>query len=86
MLTESVIDAATLVQHTDYQVLALYGTNGFTEEHAQVIRGMKELREVILFFDGDQAGSEAVPKISERIQQIKSELAISQVETPKAKT
>ena len=82
VLTESVIDAATLQQHTDYQVLALYGTNGFTEEHAQVIRGMKELREVILFFDGDQAGSEAVPKISERIQQIRSDLTISSVETP----
>lgn len=82
VLTESVIDAATLVQHTDYQVLALYGTNGFTEEHAQVIRGMSELREVILFFDGDQAGNEAVPKISERIQQVRSDLTISSVETP----
>ena len=83
VLTESVIDAATLQQHTDYQVLALYGTNGFTEEHARVIRGMKELREVILFFDGDQAGSDALPKISERIQQLRSDLNVSQVETPK---
>ena len=82
ILTESVIDAATLVQHTNYQVLALYGTNGFAEEHAQVIRGMKELREVILFFDGDQAGSDAVQKISDRLQRIRSDLAISSVETP----
>lgn len=33
ILTESVIDAATLAQHTDYQVLALYGTQGLTAEH-----------------------------------------------------
>ena len=82
VLTESLIDAATLVQHTDYQVLALYGTNGFTEEHSQVIRNMQELREVILFFDGDQAGRDAVAKISERIQQLRSELTISSVLTP----
>ena len=82
VLTESVIDAATLVQHTDYQVLALYGTNGLTEEHSQVIRDMKELREVILFFDGDEAGRAGVAKISERIQQIRSELTISSVPTP----
>ena len=82
VLTESVIDAATLVQHTDYQVLALYGTNGFTEEHVQMIRGMKELREVILFFDGDQAGSDGVQKVSERIQQLRSDLSVSRVETP----
>ena len=82
VLTESVIDAATLVQHTDYQVLALYGTNGFTEEHGQIIRNMQELREVILFFDGDQAGSDGLAKISERIRQIRSELTISSVPTP----
>lgn len=82
VLTESVIDAATLVQHTDYQVLALYGTNGFTKEHGQVIRNMQELREVILFFDGDKAGRAAVQKISERIQQIRSELTISSADTP----
>jgi DNA primase len=37
ILTESIIDAATLMLvpeiTNNYQVLACYGTNGFTEEH-----------------------------------------------------
>jgi DNA primase len=36
VLTESVIDAATIQLHTDEAVLALYGTNGLGDEHLGV--------------------------------------------------
>ena len=43
VLTESVIDAATLLVHTDEQVLALYGTNGLTKDHLAALASPKEL-------------------------------------------
>ena len=62
ILTESIIDAATLLQLPEiakqYEILACYGTNGLTEEHQQAIKELPQLKEVILFFDGDAARSE----------------------------
>jgi DNA primase len=56
ILTEAIIDAATLIQDAtitvQYNVLALFGTNGLTEEHQEAIKDLKELEEVIFFFDG----------------------------------
>jgi DNA primase len=46
----------------NYQVLACYGTNGLTEEHQQSIKSLENLKEIILFFDGDKAGKEGVKK------------------------
>lgn len=62
ILTESVIDCATLQQFTDYLVLALYGTNGLTTEHQEAIKELHQLKEIILFLDGDKAGQEAVKR------------------------
>jgi DNA primase len=72
IVTESIIDAATLEQvqeiRKDYSVLACYGTNGFTEEHVTAIKELKHLEEIIIFFDGDQAGKEGSKKLSEQLQ------------------
>jgi DNA primase len=71
ILTESIIDAATLEQteiRKEYSILACYGTNGFTEEHAAAIKGLKHLEEIIIFFDGDQAGKEGSKKLSEQLR------------------
>ena len=56
VLCESIIDAATLKLHTDEVVLALYGTNGLGSEHLSALDRLESLREVVLFFDGDDAG------------------------------
>ena len=60
ILTESVIDAATLLQQEaitrDFEILALYGTNGLTKEHTKCLSGLPDLEEIVLFFDGDHAG------------------------------
>jgi DNA primase len=86
ILTEAIIDAATLQQHTtitnEYTVLACYGTNGFTQEHEQAIRELKQLEEVVLFFDGDEAGKEGTKKVTAKLQEIRKDITISSVATP----
>jgi DNA primase len=84
ILTEAVIDAATLGQYVsgDYRVLACYGTNGFTQDHEQAIKELKNLEEVILFFDGDEGGREGVKKIAARLHELRKGITISQVNTP----
>jgi DNA primase len=66
ILTESIIDTATLLLipgiTNEYELLACYGTNGLTDEHQGVIKSLENLKEIILFFDGDKAGKEGVKK------------------------
>ena len=86
ILTESIIDAQTLLQSEEitrnYEVLALYGTNGFTNEHATAIKRLKELKEVVLFFDGDPAGTKASEKVKKELLTIHPKLSIYIVKTP----
>lgn len=86
ILTEAIIDTATLLQveeiTKEYSVLSLYGTNGLTEEHLQAIKELKQLEEIIFFFDGDNAGNEAVNKYSEVIREIHPTIKITKVNTP----
>ncbi len=66
ILTESIIDAASLLQideiNTNYSIIACYGTNGLNEEIQKAIQDLKELEEIIFCFDNDEAGKEAVNK------------------------
>lgn len=83
ILTESVIDAATLQQHIKgYTVLALYGTNGFSSSHERVIASLPDLKEVILFLDGDAAGHSAIEKLQTTLQELRKGIIISSVATP----
>lgn len=88
ILTESIIDAASLQQlivHSEelksYTVLACYGTNGFTDEHLQAIQQLEELKEIILFFDGDQAGKAANEKHGKYLKELLPKVKLSVVET-----
>jgi DNA primase len=81
ILTEAIIDAATLLQCTDNKILACYGTNGFTAEHEQAIKDLKQLEEIIIFFDGDEAGREGSKRVAEKLSTVfKGKL--SMVNTP----
>jgi DNA primase len=66
ILTESIIDCASLLQITEiadnYSILACYGTNGLNEEIQNAIKELKQLEEIIFCFDNDEAGKEAVNK------------------------
>lgn len=86
ILTESIIDAGSLLQNSqiaqNYSILALYGTNGLTEEHQKAIKSIKNLGEIILFFDGDQAGREAVKKYAPMLKEMISQAKVSVANCP----
>lgn len=86
IITEAIIDAATLLQHLevrqDYTILSAYGTNRLTEEHIKAIQELKELKEIIFFFDGDEAGKKAVAKYTEALREVIPSVRISSVHTP----
>ena len=70
IITEAIIDAATLqltVNNEQLTVLAAYGTNGLSIEHKQAIAELKNLQEIIFFFDGDQAGKDGAVKYAEEL-------------------
>ena len=80
ILTESVIDAASLLEIKalkGYEILALYGTNGLTAEHKKALQNCKELEEVIILLDGDEAGRKASVKIKRELEKfLKSSIRI----------
>ena len=86
LLTESIIDAATLLQQPEisqqYELLALYGTNGLTEQHMQAITTLQSLEEIIFFLNGDQPGREAIKQHGSTLQELMPEIIITYVETP----
>jgi DNA primase len=86
ILTESVIDAASLLQQEEisehYTVLALYGTNGFTQEHQEAIQELNHLEEVIFFLNGDEAARQATEKHSKTIRELRQDISISTVDVP----
>jgi len=86
ILTEAVIDAATLMQLEEitrnYSILACYGTNGITPQHKEAIRGLHHLQEIILCFDGDEPGREAVRKQALALTELLPQVTISVIETP----
>ncbi|MCA6442531.1 MAG: toprim domain-containing protein [Bacteroidetes bacterium] len=85
LITESIIDAATLIQHTEinsqFTILAAYGTNRLTDEHLIAIKELKELEEIIFYFDGDDAGKKAVVKYTEQLKELIPHANISSVLT-----
>ncbi|WP_309608425.1 toprim domain-containing protein, partial [Flavobacterium sp.] len=87
LLTEAIIDTASLLQIDDiannYTLLTSYGTNGLNEEILNAIKPLKQLEEIIFFFDGDKAGNEAVIKYAEILRELHPKVKISQVKTPK---
>ncbi len=86
ILTEAIIDAATLLQlkgiGKEYGILSLYGTNGLTPEHKQALQELPNLKEVIMFFDGDRAGNQAKERYTGELKELLPEVVISAVETP----
>ncbi|WP_289001061.1 CHC2 zinc finger domain-containing protein [uncultured Roseivirga sp.] len=86
ILTEAIIDAATLLQlpgiTNEYEILACYGTNGLTEEHTRAIQSLASLQEITFFFDGDPAGSAGVEKQSQKLKDLLPGVKLCQVETP----
>ncbi|WP_052600084.1 CHC2 zinc finger domain-containing protein, partial [Aureispira sp. CCB-QB1] len=85
ILTESIIDAATLLEIKalkDFEVLALYGTNGFTGAHKKALESCGDLEEIILLLDGDEAGEKASKKYQTELEQLLPKVRTRIVELP----
>jgi DNA primase len=86
ILTESIIDGASLLQQQaiteQYAILALYGTNGLTDEHQQAILRLPGLAEIILLLNADEAGKAATQKHYSALQQLLPAITITKVVLP----
>ena len=66
ILTESIIDALSLIQLGIENVIPCYGTNGFTEEHLSLLKD-ERVKLVTIAFDNDGAGRSSAEKLRERL-------------------
>jgi 5S rRNA maturation endonuclease (ribonuclease M5) len=85
ILTESIIDAASLLEIKalkDFEILALYGTNGFTGEHKKALESCGDLEEIILLLDGDEAGAKASKKYQAELKKLLPKVQTRIVELP----
>lgn len=86
LLTESIIDAASLLQQpgitAQYSLLALYGTNGLTDEHQQAIISLPALTEILLILDGDEAGKAATIKHAQTLSGLLPNVRFTHVPLP----
>jgi len=84
ILTEAILDAATLLQIPDiqkeYTVLAAYGTNRLTEEHREAIKELKHLKEIVFAFDNDEAGNKAVEKYGQELKVLHPQIKLTKIE------
>jgi DNA primase len=86
ILTESIIDAASLLQQKEiaeqFAVLALYGTNGLTDEHIVAIISLPQLEEIILMLDADEAGEAATSKHYNTLKALLPDVRITHTNLP----
>jgi len=86
ILVESIIDAASITQQHElsiqYEVLALYGTNGLTDEHLQAILTLKQLEEIIFMLNADDAGRAATAKHATTLHTLLPEVQLTAVAVP----
>lgn len=84
ILTESIIDASSLLQIkaiTDsYSILACYGTNGLNDEILSAIKDLQQMEEIIFAFDNDAAGKEAINKYCKMLLEILPGVKLSVLE------
>ncbi len=64
ILTECIIDCLSLIETGFENVQPIYGTNGFTDEHLEILKADR-IKTVILALDNDEAGQTASGKLKE---------------------
>ena len=84
ILTEAIIDCASLLQipqiKENYSLISCFGTNGLNEEILNAVKELKQLEEIVLMFDNDEAGKEAVLKYGKLLQEELPGIKISSAE------
>ncbi len=86
ILTEAIIDAATLLQIPaivdQYSIISAYGTNGLNDEIKAAIEELKALKEIIFAFDNDEAGNKATEKYAAELKQHLPNITLSKLNLP----
>ena len=86
ILTESIVDAASLLQQKEiaeqYGVLSLYGTNGLTAEHLEAIALLPQLTEIILMLNADEPGEAATGKHAHTLHELHPHIHITYTSLP----
>jgi DNA primase catalytic core len=86
ILTESIIDAASLLQQKEitakFTILSLYGTNGLTDEHTKAITELPQLEEIILMLNADEAGEAATHKHAHTLNSLHPHICITHTNLP----
>jgi DNA primase len=82
ILTESVIDALSLVSVGIPNVIPCYGVNGFTEEHAKLLHD-ERVKTVAIGFDSDEAGKTGSGSLAERL--VAEGFTVKFIQAPAAK-
>jgi DNA primase catalytic core len=86
ILTESIIDAASLLQQkeitAEFTILSLYGTNGLTDEHTKAITELPQLEEIILMLNADEPGEAATHKHAHTLHSLHPHLRITHTNLP----
>lgn len=78
IVCESVLDAFSCVAAGMPGAIALFGTNGVTAEHVELLREIRQ-RRVILALDGDKAGRDAAPVVLEKFAGLAESFAIARL-------
>ena len=82
ILTESVIDALSLIELGLLNVIPCYGSGGFTEEHRAVLDSGR-VKLVVIAFDADDAGRSGASKLASAL--IERGLEVKRIEPSNAK-
>jgi len=86
IITEAVIDAATLLQipaiTENYSIVTAYGTNGLNQEIKTAIQELPQLQEIIFAFDADEAGQAAVIKYTAELHELLPGVIITTLTLP----
>ena len=79
IITESILDAYSLIEIGFPNVLPIYGTSGLTKDHLDLLSN-SSVEEIILSLDNDQAGEQAIPKLLKKLEPLN--VQISKVTLP----
>ena len=66
ILAECIIDALSLIETGFENVQAIYGTNGFTDEHLEILKSDR-VKTAVIALDNDEAGQKASEALKERL-------------------
>ena len=82
IVCEAIFDAMALYSVGIKNVIATYGTNGWTADHDALLEAGKA-RKLVFAFDNDKAGNEGVGRIVKRLKEKHEDLSFSRLKLPR---